>query len=89
MQNDSYRHPRNAAAGEGEYWSMDELYAYARDSLHVDYLFWDYRTNRNPRGSHDWSDAREVIARNPTIRGKRGRRKPASHRSRRSHSGEP
>lgn len=89
MQHDSYRHPRSKAAAEGEFWSMDDLYAFARDSLHVNYLFWEYRASRNPRGSHDWSDAREVIARNPTIRGKRGRRKPASISSRRSHSGDP
>jgi hypothetical protein len=82
MQNDSYRHPRGggkvkgnvaafpgsqAGAGPAGYWSMEDLYAFARDRLHVDYIFWDYRMRPQPPDSHDWSDALEVIARHPKL----------------------
>ena len=83
MQNDSYRHPhgggkvrgKHAAASEGEqtgpgpegYWSMEDLYTFARDRLHLDYIFWEYRTQAQPPDSHNWSDARQVIARHPTM----------------------
>jgi hypothetical protein len=66
---------KQAAVSEGEqngpgpegYWSMEDLYAFARDRLHLDYIFWEYRTESHPPGSHNWSDAREVIARHPTL----------------------
>jgi hypothetical protein len=47
---------------------MEDLFLFARDKLHVDYIFWDYHNQRVPPDSHDWDDAREVIARHPTIR---------------------
>jgi hypothetical protein len=56
-----------AGGGTGGYWSMDDLFQFARDKLHVDYLFWDYHTQRNPPDSHDWNDARAVIERNPSF----------------------
>jgi hypothetical protein len=82
MQNDSYRHPHgggkvkgkgygagfeNTEVGPAGYWSMEDLYAFARDRLHVNYIFWEYRTTPDPPDTHDWSDAREVIARHPTM----------------------
>jgi hypothetical protein len=38
-----------------------------RDSLRPNYIFWQYRPKSQPPGSHDWSDAREVIARHPAL----------------------
>jgi hypothetical protein len=80
MQNDSYRHPRGGGkvkgaghpeadvrVGPAGYWSMEDLYVFARDRLHVNYIFWQYRPRPQPPDSHDWSDAREVIARHPTL----------------------
>ncbi len=71
MQHNSYRHRHGGGEGKanggGNYWSMEDLYQFARDKLHVDYLFWDYHPKRVPPDSHDWSDAREVIARHPTF----------------------
>jgi hypothetical protein len=82
MQHDSYRHPHGggkvkgkgggqggtqAGAGPAGYWSMEDLFAFARDHLHVNYIFWEYRTRPQPPDSHDWSDARAVIARHPTL----------------------
>ena len=69
MQHNSYREPRSSGPADGSpYWSMEDMFVFARDRLHVDYLFWDYRTKRQPSDSRDWNDAREVIARNPTLR---------------------
>jgi len=82
MQNDSYRHPRgggkvkgkgygvefkNAEVGPAGYWSMEDLFEFARDRLHVNYIFWQYRMTPEPPDTHDWSDAREVIARHPRM----------------------
>lgn len=82
MQNDSYRHPRGGGkvkgkgsghpdaqrgAGPAGYWSMEDLYAFARDRLHVNYIFWEYRMQPQPPDSHDWADARAVIARHPKL----------------------
>ena len=66
MQNDSYRHPRAARGrGDDDYWSMEELFFFARDRLHVDYVFWEYRGKRRPADVRDWAEARDVIARHP------------------------
>jgi hypothetical protein len=68
MQHNSFRHRREKAAGGGSpYWSMEDLLVFARNKLHVDYVFWDYHNWRQPADSHDWSDARAVIERNPTV----------------------
>jgi hypothetical protein len=67
MQHNSYRHRHGGREGSGDYWSMEDLFQFARTKLHVDYLFWDYHTQRVPPDSHNWDDAREVIARNPTF----------------------
>ncbi len=68
MQPDSYRHQRKAAAAADDFWSMEELFVFARDKLHVDYVFWEYRAKRQPANSRDWAEAREVIARHPSFR---------------------
>ena len=71
MQHDSYRHPRgargraNAPADATGYWSLEELFAFARDELHVDYVFWEYRSKQYPANTRSWNEAREVIARHP------------------------
>lgn len=68
MQHNSYRHRRSDASGGGSnYWDMEDLFVFARDKLHVDYVFWEYRTWREPADSRDWTDARKVIARHPTF----------------------
>jgi hypothetical protein len=67
MQHDSYRHARSDSA-VGEFWSMEELFLFARDRLHVDYVFWEYRGSRAPANARDFAEAREVIARYPSFR---------------------
>jgi len=44
---------------------MEELFAYARDRLHVNYLFWNHKTWSKPPGSWNWDDALDVIEKNP------------------------
>ena len=67
MQHNSYRHRHGGNDSNGNYWSMDDLFQFAHNKLHVDYLFWDYHPQRVPPDSHNWDDAREVIARYPTF----------------------
>jgi hypothetical protein len=67
MQHNSYRHRHGGNDSGGSYWSMEDLFQFARNKLHVDYLFWDYDPQRVPPDSHNWDDALEVIARNPTF----------------------
>lgn len=70
MQFDSFRHRRSGgpASDGSSYWSMDDMYAFARDKLHVDYLFWDYRPGGDPKGGRSWNDASKVIAAHPTLK---------------------
>jgi hypothetical protein len=68
MQRNSFRHMRTAAApGAAGYWSMADLFEYARDKLHVDYVFWDYRPTRAPGDTGDWGDVQAVIRSHPTF----------------------
>lgn len=60
MQNDSFAHPRLDGRAEG-YWSLDDLYHFARNDLHVDYIFWNRKTWRDPADSYAFEDALEVI----------------------------
>ena len=61
LQYDSYGHER--ADGKEKYWSLEDLYMYARDELHVEYLMWNHKTWRKPKDSFDFEDAKAVIAR--------------------------
>jgi hypothetical protein len=67
MQFDSYAHTHATGPAAGQFWTMEELFEFARDQLQVDYLFWNRKTWRRPAGSYNWSDARAVIAAHPQI----------------------
>lgn len=45
-----------------KYWTMPELFTYARTKMHVNYMFWVRITQANPRDSYDWNDALRVVA---------------------------
>lgn len=49
------------------YWTMPELFRYARDQLHVDYMFWVRVTKATHWNSYDWTDALPVMQNNPTF----------------------
>ena len=85
-QNDSYRHHKDDRKNSmkrpyhrGEkpihpdgYVTMEEIFKYGRDELHLNYIFWTYRTNRDkpyPGDPKQWvfSDALKVIRKNPTF----------------------
>ncbi|MEX1267256.1 MAG: hypothetical protein WEA08_10050, partial [Woeseia sp.] len=63
MQYHSYAHKRAAEWGS-KYWKMNDLFVYARDELHVDYLFWNRKTWKQPADSYNWWDALPVIENN-------------------------
>lgn len=68
MQYDSYAHEKvGINSSQQLYWTLEELFVFARDTLHVSYIFWNRKTWRRPAGSYDWSDAVTVIEENPTF----------------------
>lgn len=66
MQNDSYAELR--AGSTTEYWPMNEMFLFARDNLHVKYIFWNQKKSVGVDvGSNTWLDALPVISNNPTF----------------------
>lgn len=75
-QNDSYKHHKNdvnnqtknrvAIHAEG-YLSMEDIFLFARDSLYVDYVFWQHKYEKTDPKERDFDDAIEVIRRYPTF----------------------
>jgi hypothetical protein len=47
-----------------KYWTPAELFRYARDDLHVSYMFWVRIPNASPADSYDWYDSLPVISSN-------------------------
>lgn len=66
-QNDSFRHPRAGAPGDAAtvYWTPAEIFAFARDELQVQYLFWNRVVPPRPADSFGIDDAYPVIAAHP------------------------
>lgn len=64
IQYTSYGHERTTAPGPTRYWTMEELFLFARDRLHADYIFWTQKRNPRPPDSYDWTDALPVIREN-------------------------
>ena len=50
-----------------KYWTMTELFNFAKTQLHVHYMFWVHLPQPPVPGAYDWLDALPVIAANPTI----------------------
>lgn len=67
MQFNSYSHVHRESGYATKYWTMDELFEFARDELHVDYLFWNRKVKAYPADSYDLKDALATIAANPTV----------------------
>jgi hypothetical protein len=74
MQFDSYSHDHTTATPDprmpgdswtlGSRWTMDQLFRWSRDSLHLNYVMWE---NNLGTGWKFNPDARNVIAANPTF----------------------
>jgi hypothetical protein len=63
-QFDSYEHVKSST---GKYYTPQEIFAFARDDLHVSYVLWNHKTWDSPAGSYNWLDALPVIAKNPSF----------------------
>jgi hypothetical protein len=50
-----------------KYWTMPELFGYARDKLHTDYMFWVRIPHASPADSYDWYDTHPVVSNNPAF----------------------
>jgi hypothetical protein len=61
-----YWHQHATSGYSTKYWTMAELFRYARDQLHVDYMLWVRVPKPHVAVSYDWSDALPVIANNPS-----------------------
>ena len=46
---------------------MDDIFLYARDEMHVKYLFWNYYYEGVKKGERSFDDAIEVIRKYPTF----------------------
>ncbi|CAG0935357.1 hypothetical protein TFLX_04193 [Thermoflexales bacterium] len=73
-QDDSYRHHKNdnrvdeqEPIPEEGYLTMEEIFLFARDSLHVRYLFWEYYYAGVERGERSYDEAIEVIRKHPSF----------------------
>lgn len=62
-----YHHEHATSGYATKYWTPAELFRYARDKLHVDYMFW-VRIPKDPvAGAFNWYDALPVIESNPAF----------------------
>ncbi|HEV7433226.1 MAG TPA: hypothetical protein VGN77_09285, partial [Steroidobacteraceae bacterium] len=50
-----------------KYWTMPELFNFAKAKLHVHYMFWVHLPQPSEPGAYDYLDALPVIAANPQI----------------------
>ena len=75
-QNDSYKHHKNDVNNQTKnrvsihaegYLSMEDIFLFARDSLCVDYVFWQHKYEKTDPKERDFDDAIEVIRRYPTF----------------------
>ncbi len=64
VENVCYSEPHMTSGFHTKYWTMTELFNYARTRMHVSYMFWVRVTSPSPRDAYDWLDALPVIASN-------------------------
>ncbi len=67
MQYNSYNHRHKHSSYPTKYWTMAELFRFARDRLHVNYLFWNRKAWKDPEDSYSWQQALPVINSNPSF----------------------
>jgi hypothetical protein len=66
VENVCYSEPHMTPGFTTKYWTMNELFNYARTKLHVNYMFWVRVTKASPADANDWTDALPVISANRT-----------------------
>jgi hypothetical protein len=62
-----YRALHETSGYSTKYWTMPELFRYARDKLHVNYLFWVRIPTSTPLDSYNWKHALPVAENNPSF----------------------
>lgn len=62
-----YEHLHATSGYSTKYWTMTELYKYAKTDLHVNYMFWVRLPTPAPADSYDYYDALPVIQAYPTL----------------------
>ncbi len=67
VENVCYAEPHMTSGYKTKYWTMPELFNYARTTMHVNYMFWVRVTKASPADSYTWDNALPVIAANPSF----------------------
>jgi hypothetical protein len=67
VEGECYAAPHKTCCYPTKYWTMPELFRYARDQLHVDYMFWVRVVIPTYWNSYEWTDALPVMQYNPTF----------------------
>ena len=67
VENVCYSEPHMTSGYSTKYWTMPELFNYARTDMHVNYMFWVRVTKASPADAYDWDNALPVIAANPSF----------------------
>ena len=62
----SYRHLHRGQSST-KYWTMEELYEFARDKLHLNYMLWTYIARPKPADAYDIDDAFPIMEKHPVI----------------------
>ena len=62
-----YKHLHATSGYATKYWTPAELFRYARDRMHVDYMFWVRIPQSDYADSYDWYDALKVVQANPVF----------------------
>jgi hypothetical protein len=65
VEGECYAAPHKTCCYPTKYWTMPELFRYARDELHVDYMFWVRVVIPTYYNSYEWTDALPVVQNNP------------------------
>jgi hypothetical protein len=67
VENVCYSEPHMTSGFKTKYWTMPELFNYARNEMHVNYMFWVRVTQAVPSDAYTWDDALPVIAATPNF----------------------
>jgi hypothetical protein len=80
-QEDSYRHDRNDSRNVGNigsqknlpppaegFVSLDDIFTFARDKLHADYVFWTYKYRNDSQGEFNFEDAVQTMKKFPEFK---------------------
>jgi hypothetical protein len=62
-----YEHLHTTSGYSTKYWTMTEIYNFAKTEMHANYMFWVRIPVASPADSNDYYDALPVIATYPTI----------------------